>query len=222
MRRRDFGAGLGSAAVWPVIATAQNSAMPVIGYLNAQSPEAVAHLVTAFRTGLSQTGYVASADGVSMGADRRHLLTLVPLIFCLRGHSMMPFRAYTPGFQIITRAGRLSMNQDAKWMLLTPAIAVIVLLLGEPLRAEVLEHTMKVAGTTVHYKTVLPDGYDPKKAYPAILAFGGGPQDMISVDNILNRNFRAEAEKRGYIVVAPAAPDDELFFREGARIFPNF
>jgi hypothetical protein len=35
MRRRDFGAGLGSAAVWPVIATAENSAMPVIGYLNA-------------------------------------------------------------------------------------------------------------------------------------------------------------------------------------------
>jgi len=45
---------------------------------------------------------------------------------------------------------------------------------------------------------------------------------MITVDNILNRNFRAEAEKRGYIVVAPAAPDGELFFKEGARIFPEF
>ena len=88
-------------------------------------------------------------------------------------------------------------RQDVKWMLLAPAIAAIVMLLGEPLRAEVLEHTTKVAGTTVHNKTVLPDGYDPKKAYPAILAFGGGSQDMITVDNILNRNFRAEAEKRG-------------------------
>ena len=87
-------------------------------------------------------------------------------------------------------------RQDVKWMLLAPTIAAIVMLLGEPLRAEVLEHTTKVAGTTVHYKTVLPDGYDPKKAYPAILAFGGGSQDMITVDNILNRNFRAEAEKR--------------------------
>jgi hypothetical protein len=47
---------------------------------------------------------------------------------------------------------------------------------------------------------ILLDRYDPKKAYPAILAFGGGPQDMISVDNILNRNFRGEAEKRGYHV----------------------
>ena len=42
------------------------------------------------------------------------------------------------------------------------------------------------------------------------------------VDNVLNRNFRAEAEKRGYIVIAPAAPEDQLFFEDGARIFPAF
>jgi predicted esterase len=42
------------------------------------------------------------------------------------------------------------------------------------------------------------------------------------VDGILTRNFRAEAEKRGYIVVAPAAPDGQLFFQEGARIVPEF
>jgi predicted esterase len=45
---------------------------------------------------------------------------------------------------------------------------------------------------------------------------------MNMVDSVLNRNFRAEAEKRGYIVIAPAAPDDQLFFEDGARIFPEF
>jgi poly(3-hydroxybutyrate) depolymerase len=102
------------------------------------------------------------------------------------------------------------------------AAAALVIVLSQPLRAEVLEATKTVGGTTVHYKTVLPNGYDPAKTYPAILAFGGGPQTMNTVDNILNRNFRAEAEKRGYLVFAPAAPDGELFFENGAPIFPEF
>src|SRR5260370_41045641 len=113
-------------------------------------------------------------------------------------------------------------QQNSKRVLLAPAMAAIVMLLIQPLQAEVLENTKKVGGTTVHYKTVLPNDYDPAKTYPAILAFGGGPQTMNTVDNILNRNFRAEAEKRGYIVVAPAAPDNQLFFMEGDRIFPEF
>ena len=109
----------------------------------------------------------------------------------------------------------------SKWMLRVSMVAV-VMFATQPLQAELLEKTKKVGGATVHYKVVLPNGYDPAKAYPAILAFGGGPQTMNTVDNILNRNFRPEAEKRGYIVVAPAAPDDDLFFEEGARIFPEF
>jgi predicted esterase len=91
-----------------------------------------------------------------------------------------------------------------------------------PLSAEIIEATKKVAGTTVHYKVVLPTGYDPARTYPAVLALGGGPQTMNSVDRTLMRNFRAEAEKRGYIVVAPAAPDGELFFDGGERVIPDF
>jgi len=102
------------------------------------------------------------------------------------------------------------------------AAVVIAMFPTQPVHAELLEKTKKVAGTTVHYKVVLPNGYDPAKTYPAVIALGGGPQTMNTVDTVLSRNFRAEAEKRGYIVVAPAAPDDQLFFEEGARIFPEF
>jgi poly(3-hydroxybutyrate) depolymerase len=105
---------------------------------------------------------------------------------------------------------------------LLPASVMAALLLTSPLRAEVSEQSKTVGDMTVHYKIVLPDGYDPAKAYPAIVALGGGPQNMGTVDSILSRNFRAEAEKRGYIVIAPAAPDNQLFFEDGARIFPDF
>jgi poly(3-hydroxybutyrate) depolymerase len=113
-------------------------------------------------------------------------------------------------------------QRNAKGMLLASAVAAIAVFLIQPLKAEVIEKTKKVDGTTVDYKVVLPNGYDPAKAYPAILAFGGGPQTMNTVNTILSRNFQAEAEKRGYIVVAPAAPDGQLFFEEGDQIFPEF
>ena len=79
--------------------------------------------------------------------------------------------------------------------------------------AELLEKSMTAGGANVQYKVVLPEGYDPTKAYPAILALGGGPQTMNTIDGVLQRNLRAEAEKRGYIVVAPAAPDGDFYVR---------
>jgi poly(3-hydroxybutyrate) depolymerase len=108
-----------------------------------------------------------------------------------------------------------------KSLAVSGSLAVAMLAI-QPIRAEVMEKTKKVGSQTVHYKVVLPSGYDASKAYPAILALGGGPQTMNTVDSVLNRNLRAEAEKRGYIVIAPAAPDGELFFEDGARIFPEF
>jgi poly(3-hydroxybutyrate) depolymerase len=101
-------------------------------------------------------------------------------------------------------------------------VVLLSLLAAAPAAADVRELTKRVGGTTVHYKVVLPPGYDAAKSYPAVLVFGGGPQTMNTVDRTLAANFRAEAEKRGFIVVAPAAPDGDLFFQEGARIFPEF
>ncbi len=115
------------------------------------------------------------------------------------------------------------MNASISGRILSTVAAFSLVALAAPAaRAEVLEKTAKVGGVTVQYKVVLPAGYDAAKTYPGIIALGGGPQTMNTVDGILTRNFRAEAEKRGYIVVAPAAPNGQLFFEGGARIFPEF
>ena len=116
------------------------------------------------------------------------------------------------------------MTTNALLVRILPAVAVLslVAVAASPARGEVLEKSARVGRVTVQYKVVLPNGYDATKTYPGIIALGGGPQTMNTVDGVLNRNLRAEAEKRGYIVIAPAAPDGQLFFEDGARIFPEF
>jgi putative tryptophan/tyrosine transport system substrate-binding protein len=58
MRRREFVAGLGSAAAWPVVARAQQPALPVVAFVNASTAEASAAKAAAFRRGLTEAGYI--------------------------------------------------------------------------------------------------------------------------------------------------------------------
>jgi putative tryptophan/tyrosine transport system substrate-binding protein len=68
LRRREFIAGLGAAAAWPVVARAQQAALPVVGYLQITSPEAGGFLLAAFRKGLGEIGYV---EGRNVGFELR-------------------------------------------------------------------------------------------------------------------------------------------------------
>src|SRR5690348_17664365 len=68
IEQRKFLATLGGAAAWPLVARAQQSAMPVIGYLHSASPEPYSSMMAAFRHGLAEAGYV---DGQNVTIDYR-------------------------------------------------------------------------------------------------------------------------------------------------------
>jgi putative ABC transport system substrate-binding protein len=59
-RRREFIAGLGGAAAWPLAARAQQPTIPVIGFLHSGSPGAIKGAIAEFQEGLKEAGYVGS------------------------------------------------------------------------------------------------------------------------------------------------------------------
>jgi putative ABC transport system substrate-binding protein len=58
MRRREFITLIGTAAAWPLAARAQQSALPMVGFLRSTTFADVQHWVTAFRQGLKEAGFV--------------------------------------------------------------------------------------------------------------------------------------------------------------------
>lgn len=69
LKRRDFISLFGVAAVaWPIVARAQKSSLPVIGYLESASQGQFADLIPAFRAGLSEAGYI---DGQNVRIEYR-------------------------------------------------------------------------------------------------------------------------------------------------------
>ena len=61
MRRREFIVGIGGAVAWPLVASAQQRTLPIIGLLDATPSGSNAEPLRAFHQGLKETGYVETS-----------------------------------------------------------------------------------------------------------------------------------------------------------------
>lgn len=122
----------------------------------------------------------------------------------------------------MARCFRLFVSAFPQGILCGVIAALVTGASAEIAHAETIRKSGTFAGTTVTYQVVLPNGYDPAKAYPTVLVFPGGPQTLRLTTAALENDWRKEAERRGYIVISPATPDGSLFFERADRIFPAF
>jgi predicted esterase len=72
----------------------------------------------------------------------------------------------------------------------------------------------------LEYLLTLPEPFDPKQEYPALLALPPGPQDEAMVE-IADRAYWSHGRIRGWIVVSPIAPGGKLFFDGSERLIPS-
>ncbi len=80
IRRREFILALGGAVAWPLAARAQQGAMPVIGFLDSRSPDALTDRLRGFRQGLKDTGYVEGENVATVYRWAENQLDRLPVL----------------------------------------------------------------------------------------------------------------------------------------------
>jgi poly(3-hydroxybutyrate) depolymerase len=95
-------------------------------------------------------------------------------------------------------------------------LLLAIALLGSPLFAAFAHaadfHQFVHDGHSIDYALVLPDHFDKTKPYPVLLALPPGDQSRQLVEAGLDLYWEAEAKRRGWVVISPAAPAGESFY----------
>jgi len=151
MRRREFITFVGGAVTWPFAVRAQQSGMPVIGYLSTRSAEDTMHLAAAFRAGLAQSGYV---EGQNVSIEYRWALgeyNRLPALAAELVHHPVTVLASTGGEPAAFAATGA-----------TSTIPIVYLIGGDPVK-EGLAASFNQPGRNATGVTLLTNFLEPKR-----------------------------------------------------------
>ena len=149
MRRREFIAGVGgaAAAAWPLAASAQQPAMPVIGYLSARSAESDTAMLGAFRLGLSRAGYI---EGQNVTIDYRFADGYYDRLAALTTELVHKRVA------VIVHAGAGETTPGDVWQQLRASQIPIVIITGaDPVRLGLVTNMNRPGGTITGISTLI-------------------------------------------------------------------
>ena len=205
MRRREVITLLGGAAAWPLVARAQQTAMPVIGFLSSRSPEDSAHLIPAFAAGLTEGGYV---EGQNLAIEFRWARGRYDLL------PAMAAELVTRGVAVLTTAGGEPSALAAKRA--TSTIPIVFGIGGDPVALGLVASFSRPGGNATGV-TLLTNLMEPKRLGLLRELAPGVP--LIGV--LLNPKFapasrqlqQVEETARSIdqrILVAKASTDEEL------------
>ncbi len=81
--------------------------------------------------------------------------------------------------------------------------------------------SVEIDGVTIDYVVSTPAEFVAGDEAPLLLAFPAGGQDLALTRSLVEGTYAPEAQRLGWVVVSPAAPDGELFFQGSERLVPG-
>ena len=81
--------------------------------------------------------------------------------------------------------------------------------------------SVEIGGTTIDYAVTVPADFEVGDEAPVLLAFPPGGQDLALTENIVAGTYFSEAQRLGWVVLSPAAPNGELFFNGSEALVPG-
>jgi putative ABC transport system substrate-binding protein len=205
VRRRELIAALGGAAAWPLVARAQQPAVPIIGFMSARSPEDTVEVLKAFHSGLEQGGFI---DGRNVNIEYR---------WARGDYSRLPVLATDligRHINVLVATGGDASARAAKEA--TATIPVVFNMGGDPVKAGLVASFNRPGGN-VTGSVVLTETLEPKRLEllheiaPGVALFGAivNPTYPPAADQL--RDLEAAIPKFGRrLFVAKASNDDEL------------